>query len=156
VSIADGAVSVGGVAVTEADIVGANGVIHIVDGVLIPPDFSLPTINEALSLEPITFETGSSVITPEGIEVLQGAVEFLAANPTVRVAIEGHTDSQGSETGNQALSESRAESVKDYLVGEGIAADRLETAGFGESNPIADNGTPEGRAENRRIEFRLI
>jgi outer membrane protein OmpA-like peptidoglycan-associated protein len=156
VAVADGVVTVGGVAVTETDLIGANGVVHIVEEVLIPPDFSLPTINEALSLEPITFETGSSVITPEGIEVLQGAVEFLAANPGVRVAIEGHTDSQGSEAENQALSEARAESVKEYLVSQGIAADRLETAGFGESTPIADNATPEGRAENRRIEFRLI
>jgi len=156
VAISDGVVTVGGVTVSETDLVGVNGVVHIVNGVLIPPDFSLPTINEALSLEPITFQSGSSVITAEGIEVLQTAVDFLSANPAVRVAIEGHTDSQGSEGGNQTLSEARAESVKDYLVSQGIADDRLETAGFGESNPIADNGTPEGRAENRRIEFRLL
>lgn len=156
VSVDGEIISVGGVVVSEADIVGANGVVHIVDGVLIPPDYSLPTVNEALGLDPITFEVSSATITPEGIDVLASAVEFLTANPDVRVAIEGHTDSQGGEAANQSLSEARAESVRVYLVGEGIAAVRLETAGFGESNPIADNGTAQGRAQNRRIEFRLL
>ncbi|MCP3976432.1 MAG: OmpA family protein [bacterium] len=156
VVIADGVITVGGSAITEADLTGGNGVVHIVEGVLIPPDYSLPTLNEALALEPITFESGSAVITADGIAVLQGAVDFLTANADVRVAIEGHTDAQGAETSNQALSESRAASVRDYLVSQGIDADRMETAGFGESNPIASNDTAEGRAENRRIEFRLL
>ena len=72
------------------------------------------------------------------------------------MAIEGHTDDQGDEAANQELSEARAESVRDYLVSQDIAADRMETAGFGETLPIADNDTPEGRADNRRIEFRLL
>ena len=156
VSIDGDTISVGGALVTEPDIEAANGVIHIVDGVLLPPDFALPTINEALALEPITFQSGSATITPEGIDALQAAVDFLTANPDVRVAIEGHTDSAGSEAGNQALSEARAVSVRDYLVSQGIEDLRLETAGFGESRPIADNGTSAGRAENRRIEFRLL
>lgn len=150
------ALVVGGAAIAEADIEAANGVVHIVDGVLLPPDFALPTINEALALDPITFESGSATITPEGIDVLQRAVDFLTANPDVRVAIEGHTDSAGSATGNQALSEARAVAVRDYLVSQGIEDLRLETVGFGESQPIADNGTAEGRAQNRRIEFRLL
>ena len=156
VSIAGDTISVGGVAIAEPDIEAANGVIHVVEGVLLPPDFALPTINEALALDPITFQTGSATITPEGIAVLQGAVDFLTANPEVRVAIEGHTDSSGSEAGNQALSEARAVAVRDYLVTQGIEDLRLETAGFGESQPIADNGTSAGRAQNRRIEFRLL
>jgi OOP family OmpA-OmpF porin len=153
VTITNGVIAVGDVAISEADIAATNGVVHIVDGVLIPPDYTLPTINEALSLEPITFETGSAVITADGIAVLQQAVDFLIANPDVRIGIEGHTDSQGGEASNQALSEARADSVRDYLVEQGIAADRLETAGFGESNPIASNDTADGRAQNRRIEF---
>lgn len=148
--------TVGGALVTEPDIEGVNGLVHIVDGVLIPPDFVLPTINEALSLDPVTFETSSATITAAGIEVLQRAVEFLTANPEVRVMVEGHTDSQGGESANQALSEARAESVRDYLIGQGVDGARLETAGFGESRPIADNGTAAGRAQNRRIEFRLL
>ncbi len=156
VAIADGEITVGGVVVREADLIGANGAIHIVDEVLLPPGFEIPTINEALDLAPITFETGSAVITAAGVEVLRDAVDFLAANPQIRVAVEGHTDSQGGEAANQALSESRAESVLAFLVAEGIAADRLETIGFGETRPIADNATAEGRAQNRRIEFRLL
>jgi uncharacterized surface protein with fasciclin (FAS1) repeats len=156
VSITGGTVSVGGATVTESDLTATNGVIHIVDGVLLPPDFELPTLNEALSLESITFETASAVITPEGLAALEATVEFLSANPAVRVAIEGHTDSQGDEEPNLVLSRAQADSVRDYLVEQGIAADRLETAGFGESRPIASNDTPEGRAENRRIDFRLL
>ena len=156
VSIAGGAVAVGGATITESDLTATNGVIHIVDGVLLPPDFELPTLNEALNLESITFETASAVITPEGLAALEATVEFLSANPAVRVAIEGHTDSQGDEESNLALSRRRADSVRDYLVEQGIAADRLETAGFGETRPIASNDTPEGRAENRRIDFRLL
>ena len=149
-------VTVGGVAIAEADIDTADGVVHIVEGVLLPPEFVLPTINEALALEPVTFETGSATITAEGLAVLDNAVAFLAANPDVRVAIEGHTDSSGSESGNQALSEARAVAVRDYLTSQGIDELRLETFGFGESNPVASNDTAEGRAQNRRIEFRLI
>ncbi|NND04636.1 MAG: OmpA family protein [Acidimicrobiia bacterium] len=156
VAIEGDSITVGGATITEADIEGADGVIHIVSGVLLPPEFELPTINEALALDPITFQSGSATITDEGIAVLQRAVEFLTANPDVRVAIEGHTDSAGSESGNQALSEARAVAVRDYLVTQGIEDLRLETAGFGESRPIADNGTSAGRAQNRRIEFRLL
>jgi uncharacterized surface protein with fasciclin (FAS1) repeats len=156
VSVADGVITVGAASVTESDLTGSNGVIHIVDGVLLPPDFELPTLNEALSLESITFETASAVITAEGQAALAATVEFLSLNPDVRVAIEGHTDSEGDEEPNLALSQDRADSVRDYLVEQGIAADRLETEGFGETRPIASNDTPEGRAQNRRIDFRLL
>ena len=155
VSVTAAGISVGGATITEADIIGIDGVIHIVNGVLRPPGFQIPPLNEALGLEPVTFETSSSVITQAGRDVLAGAVEFLAANSDVLVTIEGHTDSQGGEVANGVLSRSRAAAVRDYLVSQGIAADRLEVAGFGETRPIADNDTPEGRAQNRRIEFRL-
>ncbi len=156
VSVANGAIAVGAATVTESDVTAANGVIHIVDGVLLPPDFELPTLNEALSLESITFETASAVITAEGLAALDATVEFLSLNPDIRVAIEGHTDSQGDEEPNLALSRARADAVRDHLVEQGIAADRLETEGFGESQPIATNDTAEGRAQNRRIDFRLL
>ncbi len=156
VSVDGGIVRVGGATITEADLTGSNGVVHIVDGVLLPPQFELPTLNEALSLEPITFETASAVITPEGVVALQGTVEFLLANPEVRLSIEGHTDDEGTTDSNQRLSQNRADSVRDFLIEQGVAADRLETAGFGENRPVASNDTPEGRAANRRIEFRLL
>ncbi|MEO1630254.1 MAG: OmpA family protein, partial [Bacteroidota bacterium] len=67
--------------------------------------------------------------------------------------IEGHTDSDGGDASNQTLSEDRAAAVKAYLVDNGIDADRLDTAGYGESEPVADNETPEGKAQNRRVVF---
>ena len=156
VAVSGDTITVGGATLTESDLDSADGVVHIIESVAIPPDFRLPTINEALALESITFETGSAIITPEGAAVLDRAATFLAANPAIRVAIEGHTDSEGDEATNLTLSVERAEAVRDYLVEQGIASDRLETEGFGETQPIASNDTEEGRAQNRRIEFRLL
>jgi len=77
--------------------------------------------------------------------------------PKANFSIQGHTDSSGSNTLNQKLSEKRAKAVLDYLVAKGgIAADRLTSAGFGEDYPIADNKTRAGRAENRRVEIKLV
>ena len=69
------------------------------------------------------------------------------------VGIEGHTDNVGNAAANQALSARRAEAVKAYLVGKGIAADRLTATGYGQERPVADNSTINGRAENRRVDF---
>jgi OOP family OmpA-OmpF porin len=74
----------------------------------------------------------------------------------VNVEIEGYTDYIGTAEYNQQLSEERAQTVKNYLVSQGIAADRLSTVGYGKGNPIANNETEEGRAMNRRIVFRII
>ena len=101
----------------------------------------------------ITFETASAILDDESTNVLDGVADALLANPSTRVIVEGHTDSQGSEDVNLTLSENRAQTVVDYLINAGVAADRLSAAGFGESRPVAENGTPIGRAQNRRIEF---
>ena len=77
-------------------------------------------------------------------------------HPNKRIRVEGHTDSQGSETYNKTLSFKRAQAVKRYLVSQGIAAQRIEVMGYGESQPVADNTTPEGRQLNRRVEVKLI
>ncbi len=74
-------------------------------------------------------------------------------NMDLRVRIEGHTDSVGSNRNNQRLSEGRAKAVRAYLIGQGIDPGRLISAGYGEDRPIEDNGTKEGRAINRRVEF---
>jgi OOP family OmpA-OmpF porin len=74
-------------------------------------------------------------------------------DPTLRVSVEGHTDSVGSDAYNMRLSERRAVSVRDYMIAEGIAADRITTRGLGKSHPVATNDTAEGRAENRRVEI---
>ena len=77
----------------------------------------------------------------------------LKDNPTIKVRIEGHTDSQGTDKFNLKLSNNRAASVRKYLIGKGIEGSRMESKGFGERVPIADNRTNDGRAQNRRVEF---
>lgn len=102
----------------------------------------------------ILFATGSARIRPESTPTLNEIGTMLRDHPELRIAIEGHTDSDGEEAYNQELSESRAAAVKAYLVEEyGVDADRLETAGFGESRPVADNTSPEGKQQNRRVEL---
>ena len=78
---------------------------------------------------------------------------LLKENPDLKFSVEGHTDSTGSAAANQTLSEARSQAVVDKLVETGIARDRLTAAGKGQTSPIADNGTDEGRAKNRRVEF---
>jgi outer membrane protein OmpA-like peptidoglycan-associated protein len=101
----------------------------------------------------ITFDVGKSTIKPESMGEINRIATLLKENPTLKFSVEGHTDSTGSATANQTLSEARSQAVVDKLVSMGIAADRLKAAGKGQSSPIADNGTDEGRAKNRRVEF---
>lgn len=102
----------------------------------------------------VYFDTAKWNITPRGAQDLQEALRILKAYPEMRVMIEGHTDSQGTDDYNRELSIKRALSVRDWLIGQGVAASRLETVGYGESRPVDTNDTPQGRANNRRIEFR--
>jgi OmpA-OmpF porin, OOP family len=98
----------------------------------------------------ILFDVASDVIRPESTPTLTEIATMLQAHPALRIAIEGHTDSDGEDAFNQALSERRAAAVKAYLVrAHGIDASRLEAAGFGESMPVAPNDTPEGKQQNR-------
>jgi OOP family OmpA-OmpF porin len=80
----------------------------------------------------------------------------MKANPDVKVEIQGHTDSRGSLALNERLSQQRAEAVRDYLIGQGIAAERLTARGYGPHNPIASNETADGRAQNRRVELKPL
>jgi OOP family OmpA-OmpF porin len=111
------------------------------------------TALEDLDLQGITFESGSAVITAEGRAILDEAVAVLASSVGVVVEVGGHTDSVGGAASNQRLSQSRAEAVVAYLVEEGGDPSILTAAGYGEEQPVADNGTAEGREQNRRIEF---
>ncbi|MFN0088003.1 MAG: OmpA family protein [Blastocatellia bacterium] len=104
----------------------------------------------------IEFDSGSDRISAAAAAVLDDAARALTATAEARVEISGHTDNVGEDKMNQALSQRRAESVKKYLTGKGIAADRLSSKGYGPSQPIAENETEEGKARNRRIEFRVI
>jgi hypothetical protein len=97
----------------------------------------------------------SAKITKASRPALDETVEVLKANPKYHVTIEGHTDDRGMREHNVALSQKRADSVADYLVRHGIERDRVHTRGRGPDKPVADNSTAEGRAQNRRIEFKL-
>ena len=102
----------------------------------------------------ILFATNSDRIRPESTPTLDEIAGMLQEHGDLRIAIEGHTDSDGEEAHNQGLSERRAAAVKALLVTtHGIADTRLQTAGFGESRPVADNATPEGKQQNRRVEL---
>jgi len=105
------------------------------------------------SLEGVNFAYDSSALTPAANAKLNEAVEMLKANPNMRVRIEGHTDSRGSDEYNMSLSQRRAESVVNYLTSNGIASNRLSSVGRGESAPVATNDTDAGRAQNRRVDF---
>jgi OOP family OmpA-OmpF porin len=76
-------------------------------------------------------------------------------NPAYKLFIQGHTDSQGDNAMNLDLSKRRAAAVRQYLISKGIAGERMRTQGFGETRPVADNGTAAGRAKNRRVEFKV-
>jgi len=101
----------------------------------------------------ILFDTGKDVIKPESLPTLKSILAILNDTPDLKFSIEGHTDNQGSKEINQPLSEKRAAAVMAWLSGKGIDSARLKTKGFGDSKPIDTNGTPEGRANNRRVEF---
>jgi outer membrane protein OmpA-like peptidoglycan-associated protein len=101
----------------------------------------------------ILFDVDSATIRPESKPVLDEVVASLAAQPGWQLTIEGHTDSTGSAEHNRVLSQQRADAVKAYLVAAGIDPTRLQTAGFGASQPVADNSTELGRSQNRRVEL---
>ena len=103
--------------------------------------------------EGVFFDTGSATLRPESFAVVQEIAAMLQEHPELRVRIEGHTDNEGDPASNQALSEQRARTVQTMLIGLGVAADRLEAAGMGQTQPVASNDTAEGRAQNRRVEL---
>ncbi|HVT04822.1 MAG TPA: OmpA family protein [Thermoanaerobaculia bacterium] len=106
-----------------------------------------------VTLPGVFFDTGKTSLKPGARNVLSRIVTQLRTNDKVRVTIEGHTDSVGSEETNQQLSEKRAQAVRDYLVSRGLSAGVITTVGRGESQPIATNDTPAGRQQNRRVEM---
>jgi len=104
----------------------------------------------------ITFATNGSDLNADFYKVLDSVVLVLQEFEKTLIVVAGHTDSTGSNSYNQALSERRANSVADYLRSRGVVDARIETVGFGEDHPIADNATAEGRALNRRVELSLL
>lgn len=112
-------------------------------------------LDSTLANRTIEFETGSATLTPEGRAILDQMAGVLVKLPGKTVEIIGHTDNSGNRASNIALSQARADAVKGYLVTKGVAPRSMATMGVGPDQPIASNSTDDGRARNRRIEFRV-
>jgi outer membrane protein OmpA-like peptidoglycan-associated protein len=106
-----------------------------------------------VNLSDVTFATGQATLVPAAREKLARVSGILAAHPTLRLEVEGHTDSVGADAMNQSLSERRAEAVRSYLVQQGVPTGSVTAAGFGKTRPVASNDTSEGRQLNRRVEL---
>ncbi len=104
----------------------------------------------------VLFDSGSAALKPGAYQEINRVSQVLTQYPETRIMIAGHTDSDGSETFNQNLSVQRAEAVRNALVSQGVSASRLTIAGFGESQPIADNNTEAGKQLNRRVVVTIV
>jgi outer membrane protein OmpA-like peptidoglycan-associated protein len=117
---------------------------------------SMQESEQPVQLNNIYFDFDSYELKPESFSELDRLYKFLNDNPEIKVEISAHTDASGSDDYNLELSQKRAESVVNYLISNGISSDRLIAKGYGESQPIADNETEQGRALNRRVEMKII
>jgi OmpA-OmpF porin, OOP family len=112
--------------------------------------------DKPITIEGANFDSGSAKLKSTASRQLDTVVEFAAKYKEANLTVVGYTDDRGNETANQVLSRKRAESVKAYLTGKGVAADRITTDGKGSANPVGDNKTAAGRAQNRRVEIRSV
>ena len=113
-------------------------------------------LDDALSNRVVEFESGSATLTPKGVAILDEMVGAIRKIGAPRLQVVGHTDSSGSRLANVGLSLARAETVRNYLIEMGISAESLNAVGSGPDHPVATNDSADGRAKNRRIEFRLV
>ncbi len=121
-----------------------------------PPPAPAPVLKRKIVLRGVNFDFDKSNIRPDARVILDEAASILKQEGGIAVIAEGHTDGRGTEPYNQRLSERRAKSVRDYLVAGGVAASRIQVEGFGETRPVATNATDDGRAQNRRVELRVV
>jgi OOP family OmpA-OmpF porin len=122
-------------------------------GTVVDADGCPITGTKLFTIEDVNFDFDSATLRPEAEATLQEALQKVQDNGAVDISIIGHTDSIGSEAYNQGLSERRAQSVADYMTNNGADASKLSVEGHGETDPVADNSTKEGRAQNRRVDF---
>ena len=115
--------------------------------------YDLPT---SVVLEDLYFNSGQYNIQPKSFESLNKLAEYLIRKGNMKIRIEGYTDSDGDEISNKTLSANRSKEVKKYLIKKGVNAESILTLGHGESNSIATNDTPEGKAQNRRPEIHIV
>jgi len=106
-----------------------------------------------VNMSDVLFDFGKYTLKPGAREKLAKISGIVLAHPGLKLQVEGHTDSVGSDQFNQVLSEQRAASVRDFLVEQGVAAGSVSARGFGKTQPVASNDTPEGRQRNRRVEL---
>jgi OOP family OmpA-OmpF porin len=112
-------------------------------------------IKEVVELKGVNFATGSARLLPESTAILDDAAATLRKHPEIKAEVAGHTDNTGSRALNVKLSQQRATAVMNYLVAKGVPAANLTAHGYGPDHPLADNGTADGRAANRRVELRI-
>lgn len=113
-------------------------------------------VGQSIVLKNIFFDFDKATIRPESANELDRLIKLLTDNPTLKIELGSHTDSKGSDEYNQKLSQSRSQSVVNYLIGKGISTDRLVAKGYGETMPVATNDTEAGRQENRRTDFKIL
>ena len=112
-------------------------------------------IKEEIALEGVNFQTNSDRLVPGAESIMNDAAATLNKNPTIKVEVAGHTDSDGAADYNEGLSARRAQTVHDYLASHGVDVSRMSVRGYGEAQPIADNSTSAGKAQNRRVVLRI-
>ncbi|HEX8061017.1 MAG TPA: OmpA family protein [Cyclobacteriaceae bacterium] len=145
----------------------AEGYINAADSLEIGADENVTSYTKDLYLQPIEvgltvklkniyFDNDKSTLKPASFVELRKVLDFLTANPKIAVEIAGHTDSNGSDEHNLALSQGRSEAVVEWLISQGVDVSRLSARGYGESKPIDTNATKEGQANNRRVEFTVV
>jgi OmpA-OmpF porin, OOP family len=113
-------------------------------------------LKSSIVLEGVTFETNSTVLTPDSRPVLNEVADGMSKHPRLRVELQGYTDSTGSDKYNLMLSDKRANSVREYLITQNVKPEQLSARGYGKADPIASNATPDGRAKNRRVVMKVL
>jgi len=140
---------------TEKFVIGAYYFIDDVSVVPIKNEFECSPIGKPVLLGNVFFDTGKSILLTASFKELDKLAQYMNDHKDIQIEINGHTDSLGSSSANKKLSAARAKAVADYLVSKGINRKRITNIGYGDTSPIATNGTEEGRKENRRVEFVL-